>query len=686
MKSIATFKCFSAIVFAVIFSLFQNKAFAVTNTYSSNGTWATSANWSLGTPTAGQDIVIAANCNIGATLTISLNSITVNAGKTLQISANTTFTVTTLMVYGTLINNGVTSAINATNVTLDATTGAGDIDLGSGGAATTNLNISGNLTGVSGGYVHHTTGGSTGNINFNGTNVVQTWNDATTFGDKVAITVNGTNNTLQLLTAMTLSPKSTVAVNSGDTLDCKTFLLSGMTSSGNGIFTLNSGASIKIGSSTGLNGNISTNIDTRTFNGGTTTYIYSGTGNQVTGTELPATVENLTIRNTGAIGSNIVTTSQAINVSGAFKLGGGLLTTTTGNILTLNAGATSTSGTTASYVNGPMAKTGNTAFVFPIGGSGRFMPLGISAPATATNTITSQYFFVTPVNPYSVNAPLINASLLEYWTMSETVTANSVDVTLNWQNGPKSGIYVYSTADLRVADYTGGSWHNLGASTVLGTYPTTGSVTAATTITNFSNLPITFGSTNLIDPLPITLTSFNATYISENNSVLINWEVASQLNNKEFVIEKTTDGINYTEVATLAGAGTTPFSNSYSAVDYNPYDGVSYYRLKQTDEDGNSTEFADVPVSIGTITNSSVSVYPNPAITNAVLTYTSDNSLPVTLTITDLSGKTISSSTYTQVQKGENSFIMNTTGLTQGLYLLRVSGSQKSFYQKLIKQ
>ncbi len=687
MKTIATLKCFITLLFTGAFLLACNDTSAVTNTYNSSGNYSTTGNWSLGhVPLAGEDIVINANCTISSAVTTPLlNSVTVNAGKTLGFSSNSTINITTLTVYGTLSNTTAnTIIINAVNVALDATTGAGDIELGSNSSSSTTINITGNLTGVSGGYIHHTTGGSTGIVNFNGSNVIQTWSDATTFADKVNFNVNGTHNSLQLLTAATLSPKSTVTVSSGDTLDCQTFSLSSMTNAAGGV-TISSGAAIKIGNTSGLNGNVSTANGGNSFSSGGT-YIFSGSTNQVTGTELPSSIANLTIRNTGSAGSNIVSTSQAINVTGIFTLGGGLLSTSSTNLLTLTATASSTNGTTASYVEGPMAKTGNTVFVFPIGKSSRFMPLGISAPATITNTITSEYFFATPTNPYSVNAPLISASLLEYWIMTETVTANSIDVILNWQNGPKSGIYTYTTAALHVADYTGGAWHDLGASAVSGTYPGAGSVTANSTITNFSSLPITFGSINSTNPLPITLSSFNATYMEESKSVLINFVVASQLNNKEFVIEKTEDGINYIEVATIAGEGTTPFSNSYSAYDPSPSEGISYYRLKQIDVDGNATEFAPVPVYINTKQNSNIILYPNPGNDLTNLNYISEDGEPITICITDMTGRTLCCKTYSDVKKGENNFPINTSGLSSGVYFMKINSPQKSNCLKFIKQ
>jgi hypothetical protein len=79
----------------------------------------------------------------------------------------------------------------------------------------------------------------------------------------------------------------------------------------------------------------------------------------------PVTMNKLTIDNSAG-----VTLSQADSISGVLTLTDGLLTTTTTNLITLNNSATVTGASNASFVNGPIKKTGNQAFIFPVGVSG----------------------------------------------------------------------------------------------------------------------------------------------------------------------------------------------------------------------------------------------------------------------------------------------------------------------------
>ncbi len=413
-----------------------------------------------------------------------------------------------------------------------------------------------------------------------------------------------------------------------------------------------------------------------------TVYSFNGNNGQTISTVATyETFTNLTINDPSGI-----TLSSPINVSGILNLSNGIINAndTTDVLLLKSTASCPVGGSVNSYVNGPVAKIGNSPFEFPVGASGRFMPLAISAPATNTDTITVDYIFDVPVNSMSVAAPLTNVSSLEYWYITQSVATDTVSLTLYWQTGNLSGIYYYDST-LRVANYNGGLWHNLGNTAVSGIFPGAGSVTSATEVTGM-NGQFTFGnSNNNTNPLPISLSSFTANYMTENNSVLTEWTVESQLNNKEFVIEKTQDGTNYTEVARTPGAGTTAMPQSYSAYDYSPSEGISYYRLKQIDVDGNSSEFTPVPVYINTKQYSTITLYPNPVNDLANLNYISEDGEPITICITDMTGRTLCCKTYSDVKKGENNFLINTSGLISGVYFMKINSPQKNNCLKFIK-
>ena len=86
-------------------------------------------------------------------------------------------------------------------------------------------------------------------------------------------------------------------------------------------------------------------------------------------------------------------------------------------------------------------------------------------------------------------------------------------------------------------------------------------------------------------PLPIELLSFTAV-LNANKKVDLNWSTATETNNDFFTVEKTKDGDTFEQVAIVDGAGNSSVTLYYTSLDPNPYQGKSYYRLKQTDFNG----------------------------------------------------------------------------------------------------
>lgn len=119
----------------------------------------------------------------------------------------------------------------------------------------------------------------------------------------------------------------------------------------------------------------------------------------------------------------------------------------------------------------------------------------------------------------------------------------------------------------------------------------------------------TLGNTNLSNPLPIELISFTAR--PRESEIQLDWSTASELNNDFFTIERSRDAEQWEEVRTIQGAGTKSGRTDYQTTDDFPYPGVSYYRLKQTDFDGQFS-FSEVRrVEINSL--EFLKVYPNPS-------------------------------------------------------------------------
>ncbi len=110
--------------------------------------------------------------------------------------------------------------------------------------------------------------------------------------------------------------------------------------------------------------------------------------------------------------------------------------------------------------------------------------------------------------------------------------------------------------------------------------------------------------------LPIELLSFTAEY--KDSYVEINWITASEIKNDYFNVERSVDGVNYNSIIKINGSGNSSQTLNYSTIDEAPLLGISYYRLKQTDYDG-ETSYSDIKaVSFNRSKNLVLKIYPNP--------------------------------------------------------------------------
>lgn len=86
--------------------------------------------------------------------------------------------------------------------------------------------------------------------------------------------------------------------------------------------------------------------------------------------------------------------------------------------------------------------------------------------------------------------------------------------------------------------------------------------------------------------LPVEWLGFDAKLISQNEEVLCSWQTATELENDYFTVQRSPDGELWEDIGFVDGAGTSYEEHSYHFVDSTPYSGTSYYRIKQTDFNG----------------------------------------------------------------------------------------------------
>lgn len=189
--------------------------------------------------------------------------------------------------------------------------------------------------------------------------------------------------------------------------------------------------------------------------------------------------------------------------------------------------------------------------------------------------------------------------------------------------------------------------------------------------------------------LPILLTDFKAVY--ENKMVHLIWITQQEINNKEFILERSIDGITFETIATVAGAGYSQSEKTYSYND-NAFPQVAkiYYRLSQVDIDGSKRISSIKTINITDLKKTGLNIYaiaPNPVKELATVSIITDVESNYTFTVYNSLGQKINA-TQKHLTKGENKTIIDLVNVERGFYILEVQNNetlQKDIH-KLIKE
>jgi len=185
--------------------------------------------------------------------------------------------------------------------------------------------------------------------------------------------------------------------------------------------------------------------------------------------------------------------------------------------------------------------------------------------------------------------------------------------------------------------------------------------------------------------LPVELTSFIATV--KQNSVLLEWATATEINNQGFEIERKTEKNEWRTIGFEEGKGTTTEPQEYSFIDdlFNASTGKLYYRLKQIDFDGSFEYSKIVDVEVGFPTEFSLSQnYPNPFNPTTSIQYTVGSLQFVTFKVYDVLGKEIATLINETKPAGAYEVEFNGTGLPSGIYFYRITAGSYSETRKMV--
>jgi hypothetical protein len=270
-------------------------------------------------------------------------------------------------------------------------------------------------------------------------------------------------------------------------------------------------------------------------------------------------------------------------VSGPTAIGGGQYTTTVQVCIgqTVNWGGTNdftmtiSGATFSSYSPASLSNTYNAYLGASCNGPNCFMNSCGSVSATATSTSTATVVTYTTTSSTPAGAPLVPDDV---WQCGGNPTSYCFNFTFVTNGCPTSVSLGGNTERMRPtvcvvvcghsATYAGG--------------PCNGTYDPAMTLA-------------LGCVLPIELELFEGTKKENHNH--IGWVTSTETNNEYFTLEKSNDAKRWYTIHTEPGAGNSNTPNMYEYKDYETIiGGVSYYRLTQTDFNGNNESFQIISI------------------------------------------------------------------------------------------
>jgi len=179
--------------------------------------------------------------------------------------------------------------------------------------------------------------------------------------------------------------------------------------------------------------------------------------------------------------------------------------------------------------------------------------------------------------------------------------------------------------------------------------------------------------------LPVEFTTFTAEALRDETA-LLKWETATELNNDYFQIEHSADGVNFAKIGLQKGAGTSFEPQSYQFVHPNPRASINYYRLKQVDIDG-TFDYSEIR-SVNFAKEGTFQVYPNPS-TNYVqiVPPAAAAELDWNVDVFDIQGRLVQKFNLTDAN-----FRLSTANWPSGVYHLQLRSGQRVEQLRFVKE
>lgn len=184
--------------------------------------------------------------------------------------------------------------------------------------------------------------------------------------------------------------------------------------------------------------------------------------------------------------------------------------------------------------------------------------------------------------------------------------------------------------------------------------------------------------------LPVMLVQFNGAL--NNNIVKLNWKVVNEVNMSHYIVERSTNGIEFRQVGRVLATGNNTATTNYTFTDEvsGLHNVVAYYRLRQVEKSGLSKMSNVLAFKLGGNAAITMSLYPNPANSYCIVRVNAVNDGMATVRIVDAAGKSIITKAV-KLSAGTNAITVDEIkNLAGGIYNVQVMLDGQMLNQKLV--
>lgn len=183
--------------------------------------------------------------------------------------------------------------------------------------------------------------------------------------------------------------------------------------------------------------------------------------------------------------------------------------------------------------------------------------------------------------------------------------------------------------------------------------------------------------------VPVELTSFAANV--NGNSVTLNWQTATELNNRGFAIERKINNSEFEQISFVDGHGTTTETQNYIFTDNNLQPASYTYRLKQIDFDGTFAYSKEVMVDVTEIFSFKLeNNYPNPFNPSTSIKFTLPEVSQVKLNVYNALGEMVAELINGQMNSGSHEIKFDASNLSSGIYIYTLESAGNKISKKMM--